>query len=964
MEDSEKANDILNEIIEETNDQKSKNTGMRKSLIQKSEQLIDDILKDNKTLDKEQLFKLSLPSFKKKINQKEMRDITLISLYLIQMKKFMKLFGDDFTTNKDINYQEQLKKISSTIIYEKFNRNRVVVKFGDEGKKFFLILKGEVQIILPSKKNATMQQREFKRYMLLLYIYKEFELLKLVIKDNKLNQQNNMFDAYYIFFDKEINNNLNNNEKEEDNKVSHDYHENNNFKKRPGKRKSTLDKINNNNKTNLIFKEAKRKKYLKKLMKYYLTEDEIAYYEKTKDINLQEVDDGLKINPIDYINRIVDYNANNCNYNINFDENDDPNFFYNDDIVDNYLIYEYKRLIELQTGDTFGDLALTKGNIKRTATIISTDECHFACLTRELYSDFIEKGNEKIRKNKIDYLCSINILQSFPRNIMEKNLFNHFGFKNAIKDNYLLKSNEINNNIIFLKDGIFEVSFTGKLYDLSDLINMYYLSYNKLADNKEMEDLDKNISNNLNLILFQKSKIDIIFQKYIKEEFTYILFLVNAPSIFGFRLTEKKLSKVIMNDNNKTEEKINLYYSNFNIKCHSIKGEYVYIDKNIFYKYIYGTDSLVQEETRLYILDFFRKIMKRLLNIIYIKLWNYFLSIGIDESFYSEFNLEEMKKTGDIYKVVNKLLLVIKEGQICSNDVSKYISDYFETKRKISQNIKQSIKINNKNYQGEKFKKIIALKYHNKKAEKKILEKKAKHQKDKNYSSDITDTNTNINIYNRYKKLNKKLGEDLFIRRMKQKMKEISGNKTSNIQKFNSVEQRLNKIINSTSQSIDTYSFLDNRTMIEKRMIKSRINSQKKCYLRRHNSDIFLKKSRSISSTGYSYLNKKSILNNTLITTGLDDISRIENNKNNETSLLKNNITKINLSRLCSSRNSRNISKNRIYSERANILKRSKEKYIKSRKKYIIKNTRILFTKTKNLDKIIRIKRVSSAGPI
>jgi hypothetical protein len=154
----------------------------------------------------------------------------------------MKLFGEDFTSVKDTFYFEQLKRISSTIIYEKFNKNRIVVKFGDEGKKFFLILKGEVQVILPTKKNAILQQREFKRYLLLLYIYKEYEILKLVIKDNKLNQnQNRMFNASYYFFPDEnlnttnlnqnSNNNTNNNNntsnysnKEEENNDKNNYY--------------------------------------------------------------------------------------------------------------------------------------------------------------------------------------------------------------------------------------------------------------------------------------------------------------------------------------------------------------------------------------------------------------------------------------------------------------------------------------------------------------------------------------------------------------------------------------------------------------------------------------------------------------------------------------------------------------------------------------------------------------------
>jgi hypothetical protein len=319
----------------------------------------------------------------------------------------------------------------------------------------------------------------------------------------------------------------------------------------------------------------------------------------------------------------------------------------------------------LTTGDIFGDLALIKNHIKRTATIISLDECHFACLTRELYSGFVEKGNERIINNKINYLLSINVLKTFPRFILEKKLFNYFGFKNFIKDKKILQTNEINNNIIFLKDGIFEVSFTGKLADLSNLINLYYIQYNNLANKKEREELDENITNNVNLMGYQQPKIETIFQRYMDEEFSYTLFLVNAPSIFGFRETEKKISKIIINTK-QTKEKINYYYSNICVKCHSSKGEYIYIDKNIFYKFIYGTDSVVQEETKSFVLEFLLKFLRRLLNIRYIKIWNLFLLNGIEKNLISNINFEKLQQNEDIYKVVNKLLSIAKEGQLYS----------------------------------------------------------------------------------------------------------------------------------------------------------------------------------------------------------------------------------------------------------------------------------------------------------
>ena len=136
---------------QESGSNKSKFTMIRKNLILQSRQLIDDSLKNKSSLDKDELLKQCLPSFLKTTKQKDVKDIALISLYLVQMKKFMKLFGEDFTSVKDIGYFEQLKKIASTIIYQKYNKNRIVVKFGDEGKKFFLILKGEVQVVLPNK---------------------------------------------------------------------------------------------------------------------------------------------------------------------------------------------------------------------------------------------------------------------------------------------------------------------------------------------------------------------------------------------------------------------------------------------------------------------------------------------------------------------------------------------------------------------------------------------------------------------------------------------------------------------------------------------------------------------------------------------------------------------------------------------------------------------------------------------
>ena len=890
------------------------------------------------------------------------------------MKKFMKLFGEDFTSVKDTFYFEQLKRISSTIIYDKFSKNRIVVKFGDEGKKFFLILKGEVQVILPTKKNVVMQQREFKRYLLLLYIYKEYEMLKLVIKDNKITDSNMNFNPSNLFFPDENsntsntntisanNNNVSNNISEEDNKVNNNYYYGyKDFKLGFNRRKSIMAnknsiKIGENNNEKSKLKEIKRIKLLKKLMNYYLNPEEIAYYEKTKNINLKEVDDGIYITPVNYITRITDYS--NFNIKVYSNENDpDSDFSVNDDLRANYFIYEYKKLIELQTGDIFGDLALTGNNIKRTASIVSIDECHFACLTRELYSAFIEKGNERIRNNKINYLLSINILKSFPRFILEKKLFNHFAFKNFIRDKYLLKTNEISNDIIFLKDGIFEVSFTGKLGDLTKLINLFYNEYNFLANKREREELDENIINNVKLMEHQKHKIESIFQRFINDEFSYILFLVNAPSIFGFRETESRKTKIIIDEKKQTKEKIYVYHSNICVKCHSSKGEYIYIDKNIFYKHIYGTDSLVQEETKSYVLDFLRKIMKRLLNIRYIKLWNLFLTIGVDKNLNSSVNFEKMQHNEDIYKTVNKLLEVLKEGQLYSNEISKYMSNYFETTKKLTQNQKQLIKLVNENYQKDKLKKLLAL---SKSKEKKI-------PKNIEYNTNryrINSTNIKNAMYPHLNTNNKneteKNNQNISIIKNKIFQEKETSNKSLNDYNFKSIKIKNTRKYRSSSARTTLNTNPRNRLILKNKVWKN-VNNKNYIILNKSKKVSSIRRQTSALSTANSYVNRKPIVKNSS-EPRIENISKGEITKCNEYSLLKNNLKINDFKKFCFSANRPNSSKALYYYNYFNYSKKRKEKYEKERIKYIIKNTRILFTKTKNLDKIVRIKRVNSVG--
>ena len=121
-----------------------------------------------------------------------------------------------------------------------------------------------------------------------------------------------------------------------------------------------------------------------------------------------------------------------------------------------------------------------------------------------------------------------------------------------------------------------------------------------------------------------------------------------------------------------------------------------------------------------------------------------------------------------------------------------------------------------------------------------------------------------------------------------------------------------------------------------------------------------MRKQNSLLSSTDSYVKKKIKIYN-FQTPKMDNLSLVENNKYNEVTMLGGNKFKNFIKKLNLSRNSPNSSRNICYNSHFNYLKKSQEKYEKERVNYVIKSTRILFTKTKNLDKIVRRKRLHSA---
>lgn len=152
------------------------------------EELIPDIIDNtyNFTLNY-QLKETAINVLKSGIPDEDKTKIKFFCNYLYQLSPFNKIFSQ-LSSSTDINDIYNLKKIlynlATELVYEYFDSNKIVFKHGDPPDKYYILLKGEVDIIVPNEIEVMMSEYEYFNYILRLYKYQEHSLLTKVLNKN------------------------------------------------------------------------------------------------------------------------------------------------------------------------------------------------------------------------------------------------------------------------------------------------------------------------------------------------------------------------------------------------------------------------------------------------------------------------------------------------------------------------------------------------------------------------------------------------------------------------------------------------------------------------------------------------------------------------------------------------------------------------------------------------------------
>ena len=99
------------------------------------------------------------------------------------MKEFTQLLKKQSKTNP----KELIELVALHLEYQNFPENKIICRFGDKGNRAFIVLNGEVDILIKQRKKVRLLVENFYLYIAALLKYKEYMLLLTIIQENQDN---------------------------------------------------------------------------------------------------------------------------------------------------------------------------------------------------------------------------------------------------------------------------------------------------------------------------------------------------------------------------------------------------------------------------------------------------------------------------------------------------------------------------------------------------------------------------------------------------------------------------------------------------------------------------------------------------------------------------------------------------------------------------------------------------------
>ena len=199
----------------------------------------------------------------------------------------------------------------------------------------------------------------------------------------------------------------------------------------------------------------------------------------------------------------------------------------------------YKIVVNLTSGDTFGEVALSKVEVeerKRTATVITDKECIFGIVPNASYSTFLKEIEEKARYNLVSQLVSHSLFKGvLPESFIKWNYLNYFNIITFRGGTYLFKQGEPKTSLFFVTDGNIDLYTETSIHNIISIIQ-HLKEELTLGMNIDINDIQQDLENDLDIIREYKfhNKANSQFNKFCQIKRIFKIYNINKKETLGF----------------------------------------------------------------------------------------------------------------------------------------------------------------------------------------------------------------------------------------------------------------------------------------------------------------------------------------------------------------------------------------------------------------------------------------------
>ena len=456
-------------------------------------------------------------------------DLNIVKTFLSTMKYLSSMI-------KILDIDKILFSLSIYLKMEKKAKDSILFRFGSIGRKFYILLSGQVTILILKETSVEISFMKYIMHLIMLKFLGEDETVKKIMIANYRNKNhldektfNNLYEKVTSMGNKIIekknrNKKIEVEQNEEEEESEDESIEDIKIKGKKGKNEAdkkqktlqlnylvsnfngflnsknyryTKTNFKNENMENYdlpILKRLSNKSSIRAARKsvfhvnnympdfpFFHQEEEInilvSYYVYLVDTigNIKK----LKFSVSDYIQDTYI----NSSYLKNFSEK------YNIE-KEKYIIYKYLEISQKSKGETFGELALQHEDSKRTATIITNTDCILGYLSKSAYQTCLSEIELKRRKNEVNFIMSFAIFDQMNWISFENKYFNYFKREYFSHMESIVQQGEQIKKIFFIMSGQFEITTSlsiGAIYRIvrqkrNDALDDYKIRFNKVKN--------------------------------------------------------------------------------------------------------------------------------------------------------------------------------------------------------------------------------------------------------------------------------------------------------------------------------------------------------------------------------------------------------------------------------------------------------------------------------------------------